>query len=547
MYSGLTLSNKKILVIDDQRPFQLMLKGMLSSLGAKNIVLVSSGESASKACTEFEFDIFFIDYNLGAHKKNGRQLLEEIKSQYQCKADSLFFMVTGESHRPMVLGAIENQPDDYLMKPFSQNVLKHRLEKADKKKQSHKLVFKAMKCKQKKEAITECLRLLKYPNRYHSYTTLLLSQLYIAEKDYKKAETLLLEKLKQARQTWCLMQLATIKYHQRQYDDAINYAEEVLGSAPLMVEALDILAKSESKLMLLEQALETAKKATELSPYSIQRQEMLCFIAQKNEEYKVVHRCCQSILDMTQGSNLQKPIYLFNAIRSTLEIAEHSRNKKEINKYQQEVSLALQRNSFDHDSKLSLIYKTFESICQARIDVISGLFLRAKKAFYQILKKHNFDITRLPEDLLPDAYILLVRIGEFEEADALYNTLGQFQFSAFIKTTIEQVHKFSQEKQEAHTTMCQQAQTLFKKGQYQQASDIFSQTFNLAPMHTGSAINLIKSTIKLIEGSDNENRHSPHADVTRKANRVLDNVALPLHYQKEYDQLRSRLVEYIDL
>ncbi|TXH93929.1 MAG: response regulator, partial [Rheinheimera sp.] len=64
----LNLSGIQVLVVDDQRPFQVMLKGILKSLGLVSIQFASSGEQALSRCGQTEFDLLFVDYNLGAGK-----------------------------------------------------------------------------------------------------------------------------------------------------------------------------------------------------------------------------------------------------------------------------------------------------------------------------------------------------------------------------------------------------------------------------------------------------------------------------------------------
>ena len=70
--------DKKILVVDDQRAFHVMLKTMLSNQGAKDIVFVESTDQAVKVATKQKFDIYLFDYNLGSGK-NGVQLFDYLK------------------------------------------------------------------------------------------------------------------------------------------------------------------------------------------------------------------------------------------------------------------------------------------------------------------------------------------------------------------------------------------------------------------------------------------------------------------------------------
>jgi tetratricopeptide (TPR) repeat protein len=57
-------------------------------------------------------------------------------------------LVTGENTVSMVISAVELEPDDYLMKPFSQSVLRTRLQRIQQKKQCFYAVYLAMFCNQ---------------------------------------------------------------------------------------------------------------------------------------------------------------------------------------------------------------------------------------------------------------------------------------------------------------------------------------------------------------------------------------------------------------
>jgi len=122
-------STKRCLVIDDFPEIRGSLTRTLRTFGAKSVDTAADGEEAIRQCTGHKFDIVLCDYNLGAGK-DGQQILEEVRFLRVLLMTSLFVMITGESSREMVLGALECQPDDYITKPYTQASLKLRLNKA---------------------------------------------------------------------------------------------------------------------------------------------------------------------------------------------------------------------------------------------------------------------------------------------------------------------------------------------------------------------------------------------------------------------------------
>ena len=123
---------KRILLVNEQRSFQVMMKAMLINLGINRITYVNSAEEARRRCQKETFDIYLLDYELGGGE-NGRQLLESLRDQHLIPPQSVVIMVSADSSRAMVLSALEAEPDEYLMKPFSQEQFSFRLKRALKK------------------------------------------------------------------------------------------------------------------------------------------------------------------------------------------------------------------------------------------------------------------------------------------------------------------------------------------------------------------------------------------------------------------------------
>ncbi|AWB64962.1 hypothetical protein C2869_00235 [Saccharobesus litoralis] len=544
---ALDLADKKILVVDDQRPFQLMLKGILLSLGARSVVLVSSGEAAVSACKEVKFDIFFIDYNLGTVGKNGRQLLEEIQGRRLMKPESLFLIVTGESHRPMVLGALENQPDDYLMKPFSQVVLKKRLEKTYAKKIAFTAVFTAILNDQIPEAIKICRKLIHPRFRYKNYCTHLLIELLCKNQNYDEAEQLLNQVLEVKRQTWAVLQLAQVYYFQEKYKKTVFSINEVLIASPLLIDAYDTLAKAYFKMGQPKLAYDTAVKGSELSPYSIDRQFFLADIARSCAEYETVKNCTKMILDLSRRSYKQKPEYLLNYIRASVEAAEFAKDKKSSHKFQQEASLAIQRGRSDDalDSKFN--YENFASLCNARIDAIAGQYYLAKKQLYEQIEKAG-KIEDLTLQLVPDAYILLTQIGDYEQASQLVEPLKEItEKDPYIAGCISQRLEMTRDNRDLFSHYHSLGVKAYKAGEYSQSIEAFSEAIQQAPMHTGASINLIQSIIKQLDSLEDEKAKEYDYELCQllhKTTRIVHGLSLPTEHQDRYQVLLPQIKKY---
>ena len=227
MSNELDLSRKKILIIDDQKTFQVMLKTMLLNMGALQVVTVASGEAGLAAHKQHHFDILLVDYNLG-RGKNGRQVLEELRVLELLRPDGVFILVSGENNKPMVLSAIELQPDDYLMKPFSNNVLRSRLIRAFRKRVTLRKVYQALYRQKYPECLQACMEHIQNGGRYQNFCRQLATELYMKSGKLNEAEATVKELLSEQRFSWGVLALAKIKFAQGEMDTALPLLDEVI-------------------------------------------------------------------------------------------------------------------------------------------------------------------------------------------------------------------------------------------------------------------------------------------------------------------------------
>ncbi len=116
----------RFLIVDDFVDMRSVLRNMLTSFGVTKIDMAVNGKEAIKLIEQKRFDVILCDYNLG-EGRDGQQVLEEIRHRKLIGVGSVFVMVTAENTRVMVMGAVEYEPDSYLTKPFTKNLLGKRL------------------------------------------------------------------------------------------------------------------------------------------------------------------------------------------------------------------------------------------------------------------------------------------------------------------------------------------------------------------------------------------------------------------------------------
>jgi len=96
----------------------------LNAVGVSSTVEAADGDEAIKLFSPGEFDLVLTDWNMPG--KNGLEVITEVRKQDQKVP---IIMVTTEAEKSRVLEAIQAGVSDYLVKPFTADTLREKLEK----------------------------------------------------------------------------------------------------------------------------------------------------------------------------------------------------------------------------------------------------------------------------------------------------------------------------------------------------------------------------------------------------------------------------------
>ncbi|RUO65543.1 Tetratricopeptide repeat-containing protein [Pseudidiomarina planktonica] len=542
MSQSLELSDSRILIIDDQKPFQVMLKGLLHTMGARQVTAKSTGESGVAAHTNQPFDILLVDYNLG-HGKNGRQVLEELQVRQLVRDDTIFFLITGDNSRPMVLSALELQPDDYLMKPFSQGLLRTRLVRAFKKRKALKTIYQTLYRHQYADCIKACQEHIDAKGHYSNYCRKLTAELFLKLGQFDEAEQRLLELLEEQRFTWGVMTLARTRLLQNKPDEAIELAREVLSKNTNAVDAQDLIAECHVQAERLGDALESARKAVGLAPFSIERQSNFARIARDNAEFELARQAMHHVLEISRKSVFRDPRHLCTYIRSILDAAENADEPRQVGKYQTEATIALQRARYDDNLVYSeLEYQELEHVVMARIESFNGRFREAQHHLNEVVGQSLAQQSDISPELAPDVLSVLLDLGEYEKANQLSERMEQqHQLDDYSQRLLKHRFEKSEERQASFFEANRAGISEYKNGDYGAAIQSFTTALQHAPMNSGAALNYIQAAIKVLGDSDKPNPE--FIKECKRCFRTLEGMQLSETHQKRYARLHEEARE----
>ncbi len=113
------------LVVDDQITMRQLVRQGLSTLGVSDVEAASNGEDGLRMVISRKTSLVISDFNMPG--MDGIGLLRAIRA-YPPIAKTPFIMLTGRADRELVEQAVKYGVNNYLVKPFTVQTLKEKIE-----------------------------------------------------------------------------------------------------------------------------------------------------------------------------------------------------------------------------------------------------------------------------------------------------------------------------------------------------------------------------------------------------------------------------------
>ncbi len=124
MNTDANIKDVKILVVDDHAITRNMVKAILKGLGYDNIHQAENGLNAIKYLQEDSFNVVICDWNMPS--MSGLEVLQQVRKMQEYQKIP-FLMLTAEAYRENVSAALESGVTDYIVKPFTAEILANKL------------------------------------------------------------------------------------------------------------------------------------------------------------------------------------------------------------------------------------------------------------------------------------------------------------------------------------------------------------------------------------------------------------------------------------
>ncbi len=116
--------SRKVLLADDSGTMRKIIIRSLEAVGITGTVEASDGADCLAKFEQDAFDLVITDWNMP-----GKTGLEVVKAIRERGSKVPIFMITTEAERARVLDAVQAGVNDYLVKPFTTEALREKLDK----------------------------------------------------------------------------------------------------------------------------------------------------------------------------------------------------------------------------------------------------------------------------------------------------------------------------------------------------------------------------------------------------------------------------------
>ncbi|MDL2316065.1 chemotaxis response regulator CheY [Desulfovibrio sp. OttesenSCG-928-A18] len=118
--------NMRVLVVDDFSTMRRIIKNILRQLGLNNVVEADDGTTAWDVLNKDKIDFIISDWNMP--QMTGIDLLRKVRGSEEF-SDLPFLMVTAEAQQENIIEAVQAKVSNYIVKPFTADVMKQKIDK----------------------------------------------------------------------------------------------------------------------------------------------------------------------------------------------------------------------------------------------------------------------------------------------------------------------------------------------------------------------------------------------------------------------------------
>lgn len=313
----------RFLVIDDQAAARDGLRTCAQTMGAFLVEFSSGYKEAIARVRRAVPDVILCDYNLG-ETRTGQHLLEELRRDDLLPEEAVFIMVTAEKSYENVVATVELGPDDYIIKPFSPDRLKFRLDRALTRKQFFALFYAAKREQDFAGAQDFLQRHLASAdgNPYRFDLMRQSAELLLATGNAPAAHEAYRGILELHPFPWAKAGMARALLKLNRLQEARDAVDDVVANAPMYFEAFDLKAHICMEMGDHAEAQRTVEDASKRSTRNNVRKRLLADVALRNGDSKTALRAIAEVVQSAGAADTVPIADRLMLVRSQLDAGD---------------------------------------------------------------------------------------------------------------------------------------------------------------------------------------------------------------------------------
>ena len=311
-------SDLSVLIVDPNPVMRTSLQTMLSQSAITRIEYAVSAGTAIRQIAKRDFDIVLCEYDLGSGTggQDGQQLLEDLRHHKLIGHQTIFIMLTSEGVHGKVMGAAELTPTDYILKPFTVDVLLQRIGRAVERRTGFLPIYALIAQHDVRAAIRACFDAEAAYPRYGADYARLRAELHAGIDELAEAEAIYQNVLAARPIGWAHLGLARCQFGQQRYDEAQVTLDQLLLVNPKFMAAYDLLARTHEALGQNVLAKKVLEDAVAISPHLVRRLRHLGEVAFETGDIGMAEKAFKQVVAKAKYSEFRDPEDHVNLVKT---------------------------------------------------------------------------------------------------------------------------------------------------------------------------------------------------------------------------------------
>lgn len=295
---------KRVLIIDDVPAMRNSIRRQVISLGIDQVNVAADDRRALELLQSSRFDILLCDYYLGG-STDGQQFLEYLRTRRIISRAALFVMITAEKRYASVITAAECLPDDYLLKPFTAEILRSRLDRLLERKLRLARIDQLHDQGRWSEIIPLCNEIIAARDKFLVDALRVKGNALILTGRFDQAIGFYRQALQKRSMPWAKLGLAKAYEGTGDREQAKRTLADLIAETPRFLAAYDVLGRLHRDAGEPEEALNVLDRACELSPNALARHRAIGACAEEVGDFARVEQAMSTVLHKTRDTPLR--------------------------------------------------------------------------------------------------------------------------------------------------------------------------------------------------------------------------------------------------